>query len=414
VSGKSLAVAAVLAVAFSSTASASLSLLRPLTRGNGDSTTPVISADGHYVAFPSLASNLVHGDRNGVSDVFVKDLRTGVVRSASRGGDGPSFDPPALSADGRFVAFVSSATNLVAGDTNGVDDVFVTDIRTGSVERVSGGNGPAFGSPAISADGRYVAFRSEASTLVPGDTNGVADVFVTDRVSGSVTRISTSASGAQGDKLVHHGLAMSADGRLVVFPSAATNLVPDDTNGSVDMFVKDVVSGAVERVNVSATGAQTSSYTLMPAITPDGSRVLFVAWGDTLVPGDTEDTPDIFMKDLRTKAITRVNTRPDGTVSDAQPYQPSVSADGRYVVFSSLASNLVRRDTNNVDDVFLKDMASGSVTRLSERFGKQGNNFSVAPTISADGRRVVFATLATNLSRATPTPSSELLLHNRI
>lgn len=410
--GKSLAVAAVLVVGLSSTASASFSLLRPLTRGNGDSTTPVISADGRYVAFPSLASNLVHGDRNGVSDVFVKDLRTGVVRSASRGGDGPSFDPPALSADGRFVAFVSSAANLVAGDTNGVDDVFVTDMRTGRVSRVSGGNGPAFGSPAISADGRYVAFRSEASTLVEGDTNGVADVFLADRSSGKVTRISTSASGAQGDKLVHHGLAMSADGRLVVFPSAATNLVPDDTNGSVDMFVKDVVSGAVERVNVSATGAQTSSYTLMPAITPDGSRVLFVAWGDTLVPGDTEDTPDIFLKDLRTKAITRVNTRPDGTVSDAQPYQPSVSADGRFVVFSSLASNLVRHDTNNVDDVFLKDMRSGSIVRLSERFGKQGNNFSVAPSISADGRAVVFATLATNL--APTTPSSELLLHKGI
>jgi Tol biopolymer transport system component len=316
-----------------------------------------------------------------VSDVFVKDLRTGVVRSASRGGDGPSFDPPALSADGRFVAFVSSATNLVAGDTNGVDDVFVTDMRTGHVSRVSGGNGPAFGSPAISADGRYVAFRSEASTLVEGDTNGVADVFLADRSSGKVTRVSTSATGAQADKLVHPGLAMSADGRLVVFPSAATNLVPDDTNGSVDMFVKDVVSGAVERVNVSATGAQTSSYTLMPAITPDG---------------------------------TRVNTRPDGTVANAQPYQPAVSANGRFVVFSSLASNLVRRDNNNVDDVFLKDMSTGAVTRLSERFGRQGNNFSVAPSISADGRSVVFATLATNLSPADPTPSSELLLHNRL
>ncbi|MEV6238133.1 hypothetical protein [Lentzea sp. NPDC051838] len=409
--GKSLAVAAVLAVAFSSTASASFSLLRPLTRGNGDSTTPIISADGRYVAFPSLASNLVRGDRNDVSDMFVKDLRTGVVRSASLGGDGPSFDPPALSADGRFVAFVSSASNLVPGDTNGQDDVFVTDMRSGRVSRVSGGNGPAFGSPAISADGRYVAFRSEASTLVEGDTNGVADVFLADRVSGSVRRISTALDGAQGDKLVHHGLAMSADGRFVVFPSAATNLVPGDTNGSVDMFVKDVVSGAVERVNVSASGEQTSSYTLMPAITPDGSRVLFVAWGDNLVPGDTEDTPDIFMKDRRSGAVVRVNTRADGVVSDAQPYQPSVSADGRYVVFSSLASNLVRRDTNNVDDVFLKDMRSGSVMRLSERFGKQGNDFSLAPSISADGLSVVFSSKATNL---TPTPSSELLLHNRI
>lgn len=382
--GKSLALAAVLAMGLTSPASASFALLRTLTHGNGDSTTPVISANGRYVAFPSLASNLVHGDRNDVSDIFVKDLRTGAVRSASRGGDGPSFDPPALSADGRFVAFVSSATNLVPGDTNNVDDVFVTDMHTGRVERVSGGNGPADGSPAISADGRYVAFRSEAWTLVEGDTNGVADVFLADRLTGKVTRISTSSSGTQGDKLVHHGLAMSAD-----------------------MFVKDVVSGAVERVNVSATGEQTTSYTLIPAITPDGSRVLFVAWGDTLVPGDT---PDIFMKDLHTKAITRVNTRQDGTVSDAQPYQPSVSANGRFVVFSSLATNLVRRDTNNVDDVFLKDMHTGSITRLSERFGKQGNNFSLAPTISADGRTVVFASQATNLT-TTPTRSSELLLH---
>lgn len=391
----SLLLAAVVVIASASPASAST--LRQLTSGNGDSLTPVISADGRYVAFPSEASDLVRGDRNGVSDIFVRDLRSGSVRIASRGGDGASFDPPAISADGRYVAFVSSAANLVAGDTNGVDDVFLTDLRTGRVRRVSGGDGPAFGSPAISADGRFVAFRSEATTVVPGDTNKVADVFVRDMSSGVTTRVSVAADGTQGDRLVHHGIALSADGRYVVFPSAATNLVPGDTNGSVDMFVKDTATGSIERVNVAADGTQTTSYTLMPSITADGRLVAFVAWGDNLVPGDTEDTPDIFVKDLRTKEIRRANTRPDGTVSDAQPYQPALSADGRYVVFSSLAANLVRGDTNNVDDVFLKDLRTGSVQRLSARFGRQGNGFSLAPTISRKGR-VVFASQASNLS----------------
>ncbi|GLZ31919.1 hypothetical protein Lesp02_41070 [Lentzea sp. NBRC 105346] len=406
---RSLFVAGLLVLA--SAAPASASSLRQVTSGDGDSLTPVISASGRYVAFPSEASDLVHGERNGVSDVFVRDLWTGSVRSASRGGDGPSFDPPAISADGRYVAFVSSATNLVAGDTNGVDDVFLTDMWTGRVRRVSGGDGPAYGSPALSADGRYVAFRSDATTLVPGDTNGVADVFVRDMESGVTTRVSVAADGTQGDKLVHHGIAMSASGQFVVFPSAATNLVPGDTNGSVDMFVKDIRSGSIERVNVSFDGTQSSSFTLMPAITADGGLVAFVAWGDNLVPGDTEDTPDIFVKDLRTKEIRRVNTRMDGTVSDAQPYQPSLSPDGRYVVFSSLAANLVPGDTNNLDDVFLKDLRTGSIKRLSERFGKQGNGFSVAPTISRTGR-VAFASSASNLSFMDRNGKSDVFVKN--
>jgi Tol biopolymer transport system component len=375
--------------------------------GNGASITPVLSSDGRYVAFQSDASNLVRHDGNGVTDIFVKDRYTGRVDRVSEAGhegDGPSYDPPSVSADARFVAFVSSATNLVAGDTNGVDDVFVKDRRTGKLTMVSAatdgtpGNAASYGSPSVSSDGRYVAFRSDASNLVPGDTNKVADVFVKDVRTGAVERASTAADGTQGDKLVVHGTAISADGRYVVFPSSATHLVPGDTNASVDVFVKDRRSGAVVRANTSATGAQTTSYTLMPSITADGTKVAFVAWGDTLVPGDTEDTPDVFVKDLGTGAITRVNTSSDGTVSESEPYAPVLSADGRWLAFSSLASNLVRHDTNNVDDVFVKNLRTGETRRVSvSAFGQQGDNFSTTPSLSADGRVVAFSSYAGNL-----------------
>ncbi len=377
--------------------------------GNGASLTPVLSADGRYVVFPSEASNLVRQDGNGVSDVFVKDRYSGSVSRVSVGsrgeqGDGASYDPPGVSADARYVAFLSSATNLVPGDTNGVDDVFIKDRRTGALTVVSSaadgsfGNAASYGSPSVSADGRFVAFRSDASNLVPGDTNKVADVFVKDVRTGAISRVSVAADGTQGDRLVVHGTAISANGRYVVFPSQATNLVPGDTNGSIDMFVKDTVTGAIVRANTTATGEQSTSYTLMPSITADGRKVAFVAWGDNLVPGDTEDTPDMFVKDLTTGAITRVNTASDGTVAESQPYGAVISANGQYVAFSSLASNLVRGDTNNYDDVFVKNLRTGRTKRVSMSvFGRQGDNFSVAPSLSADGRVLAFSSYAGNL-----------------
>src|SRR5205814_1263965 len=197
------------------------------------------SADGRFVAFAAWARNLAPGDTNGFGDVFVHDRGTGVTERLSVDGAGTeandTIHQPAISADGRFVAFVSAATNLVPGDTNGLSDVFVHDRRTRRTERVSVDSAGtqadgASASPALSADGRFVAFSSSATNLVPGDTNGQADVFVHDRRTGTTERVSVDSAGTGANGWSERP-SISADGRFVAFCSYATNLVPRDTNG---------------------------------------------------------------------------------------------------------------------------------------------------------------------------------------
>src|SRR5438034_1099294 len=232
------------------------------TEGNDTSLGSALSADGRFVAFTSAAPDLVAGDTNGVSDVFVHDRQTGAtervsVDSAGTQGNGESTDV-ALSADGRFVAFTSAAPDLVTGDTNGVADVFVHDRQTGTTERVSvdsagtQANGAGTG-VALSADGRFVAFTSAAPDLVAGDTNGAADVFVHDRQTGRTERVSVDSAGTQANGASCGG-ALSADGRFVAFASAAPDLVAGDTNGAADVFVHDRQTGTTERVSVDSAG----------------------------------------------------------------------------------------------------------------------------------------------------------------
>src|SRR5438445_496038 len=206
------------------------------TEGNDVSLGSALSADGRFVAFDSAATDLVAGDTNGVSDVFVHDRQTGTTERVSVASDGTQGNDAsfysALSADGRFVAFDSDATNLVAGDTNGTTDVFVHDRQTGTTERVSvasgggtqgnGKSGGFFAFPALSADGRFVAFQSDAPNLVAGDTNGTTDVFVHDRQTGTTERVSVASGGSQGNGC-SAGPVLSADGRFVAFHRPATN-----------------------------------------------------------------------------------------------------------------------------------------------------------------------------------------------
>jgi hypothetical protein len=216
------------------------------TQADGESFLPSISADGGHVAFRSTASNLVAGDTNSVGDVFVRNRVTGATTRISVASDetqanGESVQP-SISADGRYVAFYSLASNLVAGDTNGVSDVFVHDQMTDALTRISvatngtQGDGESY-SPSISEDGRYVAFFSSASNLVANDTNAVPDVFVHDTATGATTRVSAASDGTQGNNGSGNVSAISADGHSVAFSSAASNLVLGDTNGVEDVFV---------------------------------------------------------------------------------------------------------------------------------------------------------------------------------
>jgi Tol biopolymer transport system component len=274
--------------------------------------------------------------------------RVSVASDGTQGNDG-SFDT-SISADGRYVAFSSDASNLVPGDTNGVEDVFVHDHQTGQTSRVSvasdgtQGNDGSSGS-SISGDGRYVTFFSWANNLVPGDTNGVGDVFVHDRQTGQTSRVSVASDGTQGNE-VSYIESISADGRYVTFYSAANNLVPGDTNGVGDVFVHDRQTGQTSRVSVASDGTQGNDVSSGSSISADGRYVAFSSEASNLVPDDTNGATDIFVHDRQTGQTSRVSVASDGTQGNLHSIWPSISADGRYVAFRSQASNLVPGDIN--------------------------------------------------------------------
>ncbi|MCF4164868.1 hypothetical protein L2U69_04345 [Zavarzinia compransoris] len=376
--------------------------------GNSGSFQPAISADGRFVAFASNASNLVPGDTNGITDIFVHDRLAGTIDRVSvsstghQATSGPTiFDTesadPSISADGRFVVFSSASPNLVVQDTNGASDIFIRDRLTGTTTLVSltDGNAQADSSsirPSISADGRYVAFVSYASDLVAGDTNNVADIFVRDLETGDTRRVSVATDGSQADNLSFE-VSISADGRYVAFQSHASNLVAGDTNGIADIFVHDLVTGETERVSVATDGGQATgaSDNEAPAISADGRYVAFHSGAADLVADDTNNQSDVFLRDRQTGTTTRVSVSGDGSQAGTGGALPSLSADGRYVAFVSSASNLAGGDTNGVADVFVHDTVAGTTVRVStDADGAQWLHASTMPSISGDGSLVAF------------------------
>jgi len=338
-------------------------------QGNLASEYVELSADGRFVAFSSSATNLVPGDTNGKDDIFVRDRLAGQTWRVSVDSSGAQADDlslnPVLSADGRYVAFYGNATNLVAGDTNGVNDVFVHDLLTGETTRVSvdssgaQANGPS-ALPAISADGRYVAFNSLATNLVANDTNGTWDTFVHDRVTGETTLVDVDSNGVQGSVFTTSQPSISADGRYVAFVSFASNLVPNDTNNAQDVFVHDRITGRTSRVSVDSTRQQGNDNSYGPRLSPDGRFVAFNSAATNLVAGDANGRTDVFVRDLLTFQTQLISVDTAGVQADADSYDPSFSADGRYVAFYGYASNLVPDDTNSSEDVFLRDRGAAS------------------------------------------------------
>ncbi len=384
------------------------------TQGTGASSivsSPSISADGRYVAFQSRASNLALGDTNGASDIFVYDRQANTTERVSVANDRTEGNSnsysPSISADGRYVAFDSFASNLVPGDTNEWADVFVYDRQEHTIERVSivadGTQGDGNSREAsVSADGRFVVFESSASTLVPGDTNGTPDIFVYDRQTPhTIERVSVASDGTQANGLCYLA-SINADGRFVVFSSSASTLVPGDTNGKPDTFVYDRQTDIIERVSVATDGAQgnSSSYSsaLDSSISADGRYVAFESFASNLVSGDTNGLSDAFVYDRQAHAVERVSLAADGTQGNAASSSPTISADGRYVAFQSAASNLVPGDTNGFYDIFVYDRQVDSISQASlAADGVQGTGNAMSPVISDDGRHVAFDSVASNL-----------------
>ena len=396
------------------------------TEGNFDSYFSSISADGRYVAFLSYSSNLISNDTNATGDIFVYDRQTGQTTRVSVASDGTPTNngsiSPAISGDGRFVAFSSVASNLVSSDTNGSQDNFVHDRQTGQTTRVSVASDGTEGNdnsyhPAISADGRYIAFYSLASNLVISDTNGTGDIFVHDRQTGQTTRVSVASDGSEGNSPSYSSaLTISADGRYVAFQSFSSNLVSGDTNLAIDIFVHDQQTGQTTRVSVASDGSEGNGSSHYPDISADGRYVTFQSEASNLVSGDSNGIEDIFVHDRQTGQTTRSSIASDGTEGNGTSYYPDISADGRYVTFNSEASNLVSEDTNGMLDIFVNDRQTGQTTRVSVASdGTEGNNdsYTSPPTISADGRYVAFNSYASNLVSGDTNGVLDAFVHDR-
>ncbi len=379
--------------------------------GNGDSGSASLSGDGRYVAFSSTATNLVAGDTNGYRDVFVRDIAEGTISRISlsstgvQGNANTNSSSPWISADARFVAFLTTASNLVANDTNNVLDVFVHDRNTRITTRVSvdsagnEGNGYCL-NPSISANGQFVAFESEASNLVASDTNDQRDVFVHDRNTGITTRVSVDSAGNQSEGLSERP-QISANGRYVAFNSWAGNLVAGDAS-NMDVFVHDRNTLATTRVSVDSAGNPANSDSWRPSISADGRYISFSSNASNLVAGDTNTQADIFVHDRSTGKTTRANVSSAGVQANGPGGYSAITGVGRYVAFESGATNLVAGDTNNTTDVFVRDLVAGTTRRVSlDAFGVQANDYSLGVergALSADGRYVAIASYATNLA----------------
>lgn len=447
---------------------------------NGSSGAPRISADGHLIVFESQASDLVANDNNNKSDVFVRNLQTGATtlvsfNSAGTGSGNGDSGSPVISADGRFVAFVSNATNLVAGvsDLNAARDVFIRDLQGGATSLVSvsrtvatrSGSKESFG-PAISSDGHFVAFMSVAPNLVANDTNGlVRDVFVRDTQANTTALVSVDHTGAGSAGNTSgsdtSALVITPDGHFVAFESLASNLVASDTNNASDVFVRDLVANTTALVSVNRFNNDSGNgKSYRPVMSADGLFIAFTSDATNLVSNDNNGPfgRDIFLRDMTTATTSLVSVTTAGTSSTSgQSYNPTISADGRLIAFTSMALDLVKNingntypkvyvrdkvtaktslvsidtagrhgfgssdnamissngqfivfvsdghlaanDTGNVKDVYVRDLRAGATTLLSvsNEDWKSGNYLSQSPVISADGQTVAFQSYASDL-----------------
>lgn len=386
-------------------------------QGNNDSSSPSISADGRYIVFTSSANNLTPGDTNLSTDIYRVDLTGGLaqpsvtlvsVNPTGFSGNGSSRYAD-ISADGRYVAFASDASDLVTADTNARSDVFVRDLVSGTTTRVSvTASGLQADShseqPSISRDGRYVAFRSLANNLVPGDTNGQWDVFVKDRSTGTISRASVANDGSQASGWGSFWAQISGDGNSVLFSTLASNIVASDTNNTDDTFVRDLVAGTTQRVSVDSSGGQIADGGMGGGMSADGRYVTFWSKG-AVVPGVPAHAYNfqVYRIDRTTGSVVLASAATDGTAGNRSSSHGmegghgEVSDDGRYVVFQSNATNLVASPPSQTG-AYVRDTVEERTTLVSAADdGTPANNQSEDVAISGNAAVIAFASTATNL-----------------
>jgi len=375
-------------------------------QGNAASETPDVSADGRMVVFTSEASNLVPDDANGKDDIFLHDWASGQTRRVSLAADGSEGNAdsgwPAISADGRWVVFASDASNLVPGDTNGASDVFLVDLQGGGIERISvsaagtQANG-ASTQPAISGNGRYIAFSSNATNLFSSATSGQQEVYLLDRSNGSLQWVSRPLPGRTNNGSSIEP-AISSDGNWVAFSSSSSQLVSNDTSLLRDIFLWSRTSGTILRITETASGADADSVSYVPAISADGRYVVFRTYASNLVP-DTNALGDVYLYDRVNDSLEIASLANDGSQAlNGSSDEAVVSDDGRFVAFRSNASNLIAGDSNGAADIFIRDRAAGTTTlasAASDASQSDGNSYS--PAFSADGQVLAFYSEGVNL-----------------
>jgi Tol biopolymer transport system component len=360
-------------------------------------------SDGRFVAFESDASDLIASDHNNSTDIFVRDRSTGAIVRASVASDGSEANQrsysPRISADGRFVAFDSDADMLVPNDTNRVIDVFRHDLTTGETIRVSvasDGSQAYGGDPSISGDGRYVFFSSDATNLVPNDTNGKGDVFRHDCETGETIRVSLRWNGIQvgGNSGTPR---CSADGQQVAFFSEAPNLDGSGAHG-YDVYVRDILAATTELVSVGDDGSLANGVSYLGSISGDGAFVVFWSEADDLVGNDDNGDWDVFLRDRAGGRTTLLSVGLDGTAANGKSSNCAISSDGETAVFESLAPDLIDSDTNGDSDVFVADLHYGTLIRASERTGHiEAHGDSHFPSVAGDGTEVYFQSLSDDL-----------------
>lgn len=385
--------------------------------GDLGSSAGSISSDGSYVVFISESTNLVAGDTNGLSDVFLYEVATGDIERINEGPLGVEADvgtswQSVISGDGRYIAFLSEATNLVAGDINAKSDIFTYDTVEDEMLLISNdfngtpSNDDSFFAT-ISQDGRYIAYGSSATDLVEDDTNGLADVFVWDRTTGENTRVSVADDESEiTDSFSSHS-SISATGRYVVFGSASAELVSGDTNGQSDVFLRDTVLGTTERISVDSNEVEIDNFISVitlhnPMISEDGRYVVFWTEG-AFVPEDTNDAGDVYLRDRTLGTTERVSVSTNGAQTASGNGLGAISSDGRYVTFGSSSNNLVPGDTTSGDgtaDIFIRDTFYDVTSRvnISEAGLESDGGSDDAGFLTSGGRFIVYGSTSTNLT----------------